>query len=57
MYTASYESLIKPEESAGCHQTLSSRVGSGDETTWQRLGRFVHTKNETVSPDELDTTL
>ena len=33
MHTASYEFLIKPEESAGCHQTLSARVGSGDETT------------------------
>ena len=32
MHTASYEFLIKPKESAGCHQTLSSRVGSGDET-------------------------
>ena len=33
MHTASYEFLIKPKESAGCHQTLSARVGSGDETT------------------------
>ena len=24
---------MKPNESAGCHQTLSSQVGSGDETT------------------------
>ena len=32
MPTASYEFLMKPKESAGCHQTLSSRVGSGDET-------------------------
>ena len=32
MHTASYEFLMKPKESAGCHQTLSARVGSGDET-------------------------
>ena len=32
MHTASYEFLMKPKESAGCHQTLSSQVGSGDET-------------------------
>jgi len=37
MHTASYEFLIKPKESAGCHQTLSARVGSGDETSvWGR---------------------
>ena len=36
MHTASYEFLIKPKESAGCHQTLSARVGSGDETTRPR---------------------
>ena len=32
MHTASYEFLMKLEESAGCHQTLSSWVGSGDKT-------------------------
>ena len=32
MHTVSYEFLIKPKESAGCHQTLSSLVGSGHET-------------------------
>ena len=32
MHTASYEFLIKPKESAGCHLTLSVRVKSGDET-------------------------
>ena len=32
MHTASYEFLMKPKESAGCHQTLSARVESGDET-------------------------
>ena len=32
MHTASYEFLMKPKESVGCHQTLSARVGSGDET-------------------------
>ena len=36
MHTASYEFLMKPKESAGCHQTLSAQVGSGDETTRQR---------------------
>ena len=38
MHTASYEFLMKLEESAGCHQTLSSQVGSGDETRnqWQK---------------------
>ena len=34
MHTASYEFLIKPKESARCHQTLSVWVGSGDETSW-----------------------
>ena len=33
MHTVSYEFLMKPKESAGCHQTLSSRVGAGHETT------------------------
>ena len=33
MHTASYEFLMKPKESARCHQTLSAWVGSGDETT------------------------
>ena len=33
MHTASYEFFVKPKESAGCHQILSSWVGSGDETT------------------------
>ena len=37
MHTASYEFLMKPKESAGCHQTLSARVESGDETTRLRL--------------------
>ena len=32
MQTANYEFLMKPKESAGCHQTLSMPVGSGDET-------------------------
>ena len=32
MHTASYEFLMKLKESAGCHQTLSTQVGSGDET-------------------------
>ena len=36
MHTASYEFSMKPKESAGCHQTLSARVGSGDETIPQR---------------------
>ena len=33
MHTASYEFLMKPKELPGCHQTLSTRVGSGDETS------------------------
>ena len=32
MHTAIYEFLMKLKESAECHQTLSARVGSGDET-------------------------
>ena len=32
MHTVSYEFLMKPEESAGCHQTLSLQVGAGHET-------------------------
>ena len=28
---------MKPKESAGCHQTLSSWVGSGDETATRSL--------------------
>ena len=32
MHSASYEFLMKPKESARCHQTLSSQVGSEDET-------------------------
>ena len=32
MHTASQEFLLLPEESAECHQTLSSQVGSGHET-------------------------
>ena len=32
MHTTNYDFLMKPKESARCHQTLSSRVGSGDET-------------------------
>ena len=40
MHTASYELLMKPEESTGRPQTLSLRVGSGDETSvkWTPLG-------------------
>ena len=30
--TVSYEFLLKPAESAECHQTLSTQVGSGHET-------------------------
>ena len=33
MHAASYEFLMKPKDSAGCHQTLSVWVGSGDKTT------------------------
>ena len=34
MHTVSYEFLMKPEESADSHQTLSPRVGSGHETNY-----------------------
>ena len=45
-----YEFLIKPEESAGCHQILSAWVGSGDETS---MWLPVHTPcgNHMTSPD------
>ena len=32
MHKVSYEFFMKPEELVGCHYTLSSRVGSGQET-------------------------
>ena len=39
MNPASYESSVKPKESAECHQTL--RVGSGHDTTnpwpWDKM--------------------
>ena len=38
MHTASYEFLMKPKKSAGCHQTLSARVASGDETRLKGWG-------------------
>ena len=37
---SSYEFLMKPKESAGCHQTLSARVGTGDETSTGRVTIF-----------------
>ena len=37
MHTASYEFVMKPKESARCHQTLSSRVGYGDKTTYTNM--------------------
>jgi len=37
MHTASYEFLMKPKESDGCHQTFSVWVGYGDETSHTRL--------------------
>ena len=42
MHTASYEFLMKPKESAGCHQTPSSRVESGDETRGTEEGGRDH---------------
>ena len=33
MHALHYKFLMKPKESAGSHQTLSARVGSGDKTT------------------------
>ena len=39
MHKVSYEFLIKPKESAECHQTLSFWVGSWNETNsrWQLI--------------------
>jgi len=48
MHTASYEFLMKPKESAGCHQTLSVRVGSGDETISNPVCEPIH-PNRTLS--------
>ena len=45
MHTVSYEFLMKPKESAGCHQTLSSRVGAGHETRRGRPGRKSHVRD------------
>ena len=42
MHTASYEFLVKPKESAGCHQTLSAWVESGDETRGTEEGGCDH---------------
>ena len=39
MHTASYEFLMRPKESAECHQTLSSWVESGHETRLNRVGK------------------
>ena len=47
MHTASYEFLMKPKESAGCHQTLSARVGSGDETNGNEANLRVQEFNST----------
>ena len=33
LHTVDYEVFMKPEESAECHQTLSSEMQSRDETT------------------------
>jgi len=40
MHTASYEFLMKPKKSAGCHQSLSAWVGSGDETRLKWVRRY-----------------
>ena len=37
---------MKPKESAECHQTLSSRVGSGHETTGDEATAYVLIANE-----------
>ena len=49
MHTASYEFLMKPKESAGCHQTLSARVGSGDETNPEEVGHAYGPARNSVS--------
>ena len=45
MHTARYEFLMKPKESAGCHQTLSARVGSGDGTTSKQASIHTHVRD------------
>ena len=55
MHTVSYEFLMKPDESAECHQTLSSRVGSGQETTWDEATAYVLIANEGVWPVNMYT--
>ena len=47
MHTVSYEFLMKPEESAECHQTLSSRVGSGHESNNAAWVQSCHIPNRT----------
>ena len=49
MHTASYEFLMKPKESAGCHQTLSARVGSGDETILKATESWAGPGNEATT--------
>ena len=36
MHTSSYEFLVKPKESARCHQTLSVGGGGGGGGVWGR---------------------
>ena len=44
-YTYS-EFLMKPKESAGCHQTFSSPVGSGDETKAEHAHTDMYASND-----------
>ena len=48
MHTANHEFVMKPKKSAGCHQTLSSQVGSGYDT---RPGKntILHTDSNGLS--------
>ena len=47
MHIASYEFLMNPKESAGCHQTLSARVGSGVETRGRYATKEILLKGDT----------
>ena len=52
MHTASYEFLMKPKESARCHQTLSARVGSGDETIYSYTLHYLLTIQEYLTTEK-----
>ena len=51
MHTVSCEFVINPEESAKCHQTLSSLVGSGHETKLHTRAFLVQRESEAKNED------